>query len=106
EALAFPDVRLVGFTVDVQLDPHTKHRSSARLVRMRKACRLYAAVPRTSSIGLAASATRCGNESASPSSARTSVGTGPAEPTAARSSPSTRTARETTAITIALRDPT
>src|SRR4029077_1348908 len=107
QAFALPDVGLVHLAVDVQLDLHTRHRSSARFVRMRSACRLYAAVPRTSSIGLAASATRCGNESASPRSERTSAGTGPAEPNAARRlSPSTRTASETTAITIALRGPT
>src|SRR5207244_7863138 len=55
EAFAFPDIRLALLAVDLQFDPHTRHLSSARRVRMRSACRLYRAVPRTSSIGLAAS---------------------------------------------------
>ena len=71
-----------------QRDPHAASvLSSARRVSTRSAWRRYAAVPRTSSIGDAASATRSGNESASSSGARTRPTTGPAEPYAARSSP-------------------
>ena len=66
-------------------------------------------MPRTSSIGLVASASRSENSARSPSGAMTSAGTGPAEPNAARISSrsrSTASAREQTAITMAFRGPT
>ena len=62
-------------------------------------------MPRTSSIGDAAAATRSANESASSRGAVTSTGRGEAEPNDARSSSPADTASETTAITIALRGP-
>ena len=65
-----------------------------------------AAVPRTSSIGAAAAATRSGNVSASSRGAVTSTGRGEAEPNDARSSSPALSASETTAITIAFRGPT
>ena len=73
-----------------------------------QAWRRYAAVPRTSSIGLAAEATSAGN-ARPPQAARARARHRAAEPNAARSSPrswSTDTASEHTAITIALRGPT
>jgi hypothetical protein len=77
-------------------------------VSTRSAWRRYWAVPRTSSIGLAASATWSGKDSRASSGAVTSPVTGPAEPKDARSSPRSRSAlsaREQTAITIAFRGP-
>src|SRR5437868_1134466 len=65
QALARPDFCLALVAVDPQLDPHVSTRSSARSASTRSACRRYAAVPRTSSIGLAAAATRSGNDAAS-----------------------------------------
>ena len=65
-----------------------------------------ARVPRTSSIGEAASATRSANVSASARGAVTSTGRGEAEPNDARNSSPAETASDTTAITIALRGPT
>src|SRR5439155_9102730 len=109
QALARPHVRLQPFPVDRDLDPHARHLSSARRVRTRSACRRYAAVPRTSSIGDAVDATSSASASASPSGATTSPGTGPAEPNDARSSPRakcTTSASDTTAMTIAFRGPT
>ncbi len=77
-------------------------------VRTFNACRRYAAVPRTSSIGDAAAATCSGNDSRSSSGAVTRPVTGPDEPYDARSSPRSRSAEsasEHTAITIAFRGP-
>ena len=37
QALALPDIRFARLAVDVELDPHQRHRSRARLVRMRSA---------------------------------------------------------------------
>src|SRR5205823_3479617 len=109
QALARPDVGLAALAVHLQLDPHARHLSSARRVSTCNAWRRYAAVPRTSSIGDAAAATRSGNASASASGAVTRPGTGPAEPNEARNSLRSRsatTASETTAMTIAFRGPT
>ena len=108
EALPLPDVGLGRSPLTSSSILMRRHRSSARRVSTRSACRRYAAVPRTSSIGLAAAATRSGKPSRSASGAMTSPATGPAEPNDARSrrSRSTASASETTAITIALRGPT
>src|SRR2546430_4142994 len=66
EALAGPDVRLARLAIDGQLDSHdARQRSRPRAASTRSAWRRYAAVPRTSSIGLAPAATRAGNPSAS-----------------------------------------
>src|SRR5207302_1851682 len=107
EALALPHVGLASLPVDRQRDLHaTVHLSIARVASTRSACRRYAAVPRTSSIGLAAATTRSANPSSSPV---TSAATGPDEPKAARASlrsRSTLSASEHTAITIAFLGPT
>src|SRR5207248_1319499 len=107
EALSLPHVGLASLPVDRQRDLHaTVHLSIARVASTRSACRRYAAVPRTSSIGLAAATTRSANPSSSPV---TSAATGPDEPKAARASlrsRSTLSASEHTAITIAFLGPT
>src|SRR5262249_34082801 len=106
ETLALPHVRLAAYAVHGHRHLHAaRHLSIARDASTRSACRRYAALPRTSSIGLAAAATRSVKPSSAPT---TSVGTGAAEPNAARASPrspSTVRASEQTAITIALRGP-
>src|SRR5438067_9957627 len=38
ETLSFPDIRLARLAVDVERNPHARHRSRARLVRTRSAC--------------------------------------------------------------------
>ena len=106
QRLPLPAVGLGLDAVDAQLDPQLPASSRARgVVITRSACRRYAAVPRTSSIGEAAAATSSGNDSASSRGAVTTTGRGDADPNEARSSSPADTASETTAITIALRGP-
>ena len=70
QALPGPDVGLEALAVDRQLDSHCRQRSTARTVRAPAAsCGGRRRVPRTSSIGLAAAATRSGKPSSSASGA-------------------------------------
>src|SRR5262249_39448008 len=75
QAFARPHVGLAPLAVHDHVDPHPRHRSNALAASTPSAWRLYADVPRTSSIGLAASTTRPGNDAASPRGQRTSPGT-------------------------------
>ena len=110
QALAGPDVRLAPLAVDGQLDPHARHRSSAR------ACEHAQRVPAVRGraahvVDRARAPPRRARRTTSASSSgdATSPATGPAEPNDARSSPRSRsatTASEQTAITIAFRGPT
>src|SRR5262249_47656566 len=109
QRLALPAVRLALDAVHAERDPHASVLSRARRVITRSACRRYAAAPRTSSIGSAASATRSGNASASSIGEVRRRGVGEADPNDAHTTPRSRSARsasEHTAITIALRGPT
>src|SRR5262249_18371152 len=121
QRLALPQaVDLARLAVDRAAQPHRASHAhlSVRRASTDSACRRYAALPRTSSIGDAAAATSSPKRTAASSShadirdanasaSRARSGVGAADPMHVPTRPSSRqSANEQTAITIALRVPT